>query len=113
MTLPNRSTEQLDILEAPWPRREEILLREWFADESVSGPEKARRIIARVLAELGRFGHAEIINALKMLTLDPKGRHYTGWDAAAWAGVILGGGWSGSWSLRRSSSSDSSGSGCV
>ncbi len=28
---------------------EEILLREWFADESVSGPEKARRIVAHVL----------------------------------------------------------------
>jgi hypothetical protein len=39
----------LDILEAPWPRREEILLREWFADDSLSGIEKARRIVARVL----------------------------------------------------------------
>ena len=39
----------LDILEAPWPRREEILLREWFADNSLSGIEKARRIVARVL----------------------------------------------------------------
>src|SRR5271166_3400912 len=65
------------------------------------------------LAELRRFGHTEIINALKMLTPDPKGRHYTERDAAAWAAVILGGGWSGNWSLRRSSSSVSSGSGCV
>ena len=51
---PNDPSEQitraLDILEAPWPRREEILLREWFADESVAGPKKARRIIGRALA---------------------------------------------------------------
>ena len=30
----------LDILEAPWPRREEILLREWFADETVPAPKR-------------------------------------------------------------------------
>ncbi len=39
----------LDILESPWPRREEILLREWFADESVAGAEKARRIVRKAL----------------------------------------------------------------
>src|SRR5208337_1432254 len=70
------------------------------------------RGIAALAREFARVT-TEIINALKMLTPDPKGRHYTGRDAAAWAAVILGGGWSGSWSLRRSSSSVSSGSGCV
>jgi hypothetical protein len=44
-----RVNRALDILEAPWPRREEILLREWFNDESSSGVDKARTIIARVL----------------------------------------------------------------
>ena len=39
----------LDILEAPWPRREEILLRDWFADASAAGAEKARRIVTNVL----------------------------------------------------------------
>ena len=39
----------LDILEAPWPRREEILLREWCAEEGVAGMEKARRLVGRIL----------------------------------------------------------------
>lgn len=50
---PDDASEQvnqaLNILEAPWPRREEILLREWFSDDTVSGADKARRIIGRVL----------------------------------------------------------------
>jgi hypothetical protein len=48
----DRVNHALDILEAPWPRREEILLREWFGDESVAGAEKARRLISRVV-EIG------------------------------------------------------------
>lgn len=39
----------LDILEAPWPRREEILLREWFGDDATSGIEKARMLVRRIL----------------------------------------------------------------
>ncbi len=35
--------EALDILEAPWPRREEILLREWFNDDTHAGVEKGPR----------------------------------------------------------------------
>lgn len=38
----------LDILEAPWPRREEILLREWFNDDSVDGVDKARALVRRI-----------------------------------------------------------------
>ena len=47
-TLRSKSTAR-SIFSRRLARREEILLREWFADESVSGPEKARRIIAHVL----------------------------------------------------------------
>jgi hypothetical protein len=39
----------LDVLEAPWPRREEILLRDWFHDDAVSGVDKARMLVARIL----------------------------------------------------------------
>jgi hypothetical protein len=39
----------LDVLEAPWPRREEILLREWFRDETSSGFEKARILVRNIL----------------------------------------------------------------
>jgi hypothetical protein len=39
----------LDILEAPWPRREEILLRDWFNDDATSGIDKARMLVARIL----------------------------------------------------------------
>jgi Helicase conserved C-terminal domain len=41
--------QALDILEAPWPRREEILLRDWFHDDAVSGIDKARTLVARIL----------------------------------------------------------------
>jgi hypothetical protein len=40
--------EALDILEAPWPRREEILLREWFNDSSSDGVEKVRTLVKRI-----------------------------------------------------------------
>ena len=39
----------LDILEAPWPRREELLLREWFRNEASSGIEKARLLVRNIL----------------------------------------------------------------
>jgi hypothetical protein len=39
----------LDILEAPWPRREEILLRDWFQMDDVAGTDKARLLVARIL----------------------------------------------------------------
>jgi hypothetical protein len=40
--------EALDILEAPWPRREEIILREWFNDASSDGVEKVRALVKRI-----------------------------------------------------------------
>jgi len=39
----------LDILEAPWPRREEIMLRDWFQDANHEGNEKAKHLVALVL----------------------------------------------------------------
>jgi hypothetical protein len=39
----------LDVLEAPWPHREEILLREWFRDETSSGFEKTRILVWNIL----------------------------------------------------------------
>lgn len=42
--------EALDILEAPWPRREEGLLREWFAEEAPSSSEKVRRLVSAIRA---------------------------------------------------------------
>jgi hypothetical protein len=35
----------LEILETPWPRREEAMLRELFEDESIAGGAQARRIM--------------------------------------------------------------------
>jgi hypothetical protein len=45
----SRITRALDILESPWPRREEIMLRGWFIDETRAGPEKARYLIDQIL----------------------------------------------------------------
>jgi hypothetical protein len=45
----DRVNHALDVLEAPWPRREEILLREWFVDENHAGAEKARRLVSRIM----------------------------------------------------------------
>lgn len=41
--------QTLDVVEAPWPRREEMMLREWFADEARAGTGKAAYLIDRVL----------------------------------------------------------------
>ncbi len=43
-----RVNEALDILEAPWPRREEMLLREWFNDIAADGVEKVRALVKRI-----------------------------------------------------------------
>jgi hypothetical protein len=40
--------EALDILEAPWPRREELMLRDWFNEEGREGVAKSRWLVARV-----------------------------------------------------------------
>jgi hypothetical protein len=39
----------LDILESPWPRREEAMLREWFEDERRAGRDKARCLVEQIL----------------------------------------------------------------
>ena len=40
----------LDIVESPWPRREEIMLREWFDDTSLENPIKARFLVKQILS---------------------------------------------------------------
>jgi hypothetical protein len=45
----NLVNKALDILEAPWPRREEILLRDWLHDEATTGVDKARMLVNRIL----------------------------------------------------------------
>ena len=40
--------DALDILEAPWPRREEMLLREWFGSDVANDSDKARQLITLI-----------------------------------------------------------------
>lgn len=44
-----RINKALDILEAPWPRREEIMLRDWFNGADHSGSHKAALMVDRIL----------------------------------------------------------------
>ena len=44
-----RITQALDVVESPWPRREELMLREWFDDETRTGPAKAAYLIDKIL----------------------------------------------------------------
>jgi hypothetical protein len=44
-----RITQTLDVVESPWPRREELMLREWFDDETRTGPAKAAYQIDKIL----------------------------------------------------------------
>ena len=51
---PSNITEQeinkaLDIVESPWPRRDEILLREQFNDDSDKGKAKAKKLISWII----------------------------------------------------------------
>jgi len=39
----------LDVLEAPWPRREELMLRDWFKSDAEAGVTKARKLVAAIL----------------------------------------------------------------
>jgi len=45
----NRISQALDILESPWPRREETLLRGWFESEKLAGTEKAKDLVEKIL----------------------------------------------------------------
>lgn len=40
----------LDILESPWPRREEVMLRDWFEATDAEGAELARNLVEKILA---------------------------------------------------------------
>ncbi|RWO41344.1 MAG: helicase [Mesorhizobium sp.] len=39
----------LDVLEAPWPRREEVMLRDWFQDPEHEGLARSRFLVANIL----------------------------------------------------------------
>ena len=41
----HKVNKALDIVESPWPRRDETLLREYFNDDSDKREEKAKRLI--------------------------------------------------------------------
>ena len=45
----DRSNRALDILESPWPRREEMLLREWFGASGREGGTLSRFLIDQIL----------------------------------------------------------------
>ncbi len=38
----------LDVLESPWPRREEIMLRHWFEDENLPGVKLSKFLIEQI-----------------------------------------------------------------
>ena len=42
-------TRSLDILESPWPRREEIMLREWFESKDDGSAELSRILVEQIL----------------------------------------------------------------
>jgi hypothetical protein len=44
-----RITQALDVVESPWPRRDELMLREWFDDETRAGSAKAAYLIDKIL----------------------------------------------------------------
>ncbi len=44
-----RIQRALDILESPWPRREEIMLRGWFDDDTRAGVEKSQHLVEQIL----------------------------------------------------------------
>jgi Helicase conserved C-terminal domain len=44
-----RITQALDILESPWARREEMMLREWYDDETRVGAAKSAYLIDKIL----------------------------------------------------------------
>lgn len=43
-----RIDRALEVLESPWPRREEVMLRDEFADESVAAAAKVQKLVAFV-----------------------------------------------------------------
>ena len=45
----DRVTRALDVLESPWPRREEIMLREWFEGGEHEDAARSRLLVDRIL----------------------------------------------------------------
>jgi hypothetical protein len=43
-----RLRRALETLESPWPRREEVMLRDLFADDSLAAPGKAQKLVELV-----------------------------------------------------------------
>ena len=48
-TASDRMRRALDILESPWPRREEIMLRGWFESEEYQGAALANHLIDKII----------------------------------------------------------------
>ncbi len=48
-TAADRIHKALDILESPWPRREEIMLRDWFKSEELHQAELAKFLVDRII----------------------------------------------------------------
>jgi hypothetical protein len=44
-----RITQALDVVESPWPRREEMMLREWFDNETRTGVAKAAYMVDKII----------------------------------------------------------------
>ena len=44
-----RVKEALNVLESPWPRREEIMLRGWFQDEEKEGRELSQYLVGQII----------------------------------------------------------------
>lgn len=44
-----RTNRALDILESPWPYREEIILRKWFNEDGLDGIELAHSLVEKIL----------------------------------------------------------------
>jgi len=44
-----RMRDALDVVESPWPRREEMMLRDWFEDDTRAGTAKAAYLINQLL----------------------------------------------------------------
>jgi hypothetical protein len=62
-----RITQALDVVESPWPRREELMLREWFDDELRTGTAKAAYLIDRILESgLEPFREPPILDPIRI-----------------------------------------------
>jgi hypothetical protein len=61
----------LDIIEAPWPRREEVMLRDWFTATDREGVEKARYLVARIRETgLAPFAQPHLLPPIEIEDID-------------------------------------------